>query len=63
MVYEGIMKEGGIMKADISNEIIKLVGHICQAVQKKSKENQTLFVKKCLKRLKVVFTTFLLVCF
>ena len=53
MVYNGIMKAGGIMKIDISNEIFDFVGRLhrlYQVVQKESKENQTLFEKKRLKR-------------
>ena len=53
MVYEGIMKEGGIMKADISNEMIDYIGRshrLYQVAQKESRENQTLFPKKRLER-------------
>lgn len=47
------MKEGGIMKFDISNEKIDYVGRshrLYQATQKVSKENQTLSAKKPLER-------------
>ena len=50
------MKEGGIMKFDISNEKIDYVGRshrLYQATQKVSKENQTLCAKKPLERKRV----------
>ena len=53
MVYEGIMKEGRIIKADISNEMIDYVGRshrLYQAAQKESKENQILPAKKRLEK-------------
>ena len=53
MVYENIVKKGGIMKVDISNEIIYYVGRshqLYQTTQKVSQENQTPFEKKPLER-------------
>ena len=53
MVFEGIMKEGGIMKVDVSNEMIDYVGRshqLYQAAQKETKENQALFEKKRMER-------------
>ena len=54
------MKEGGIMKFDISIEKIDYVGRshrLYQATQKVSKENQTLCTKKPLERKRVNYET------
>lgn len=52
MVYEGVMKEGGIKKVDISNEMIILVGHIrsIKKHRRSAKKTKTFFEKKHLER-------------
>ena len=38
--YEGIIKEGGIMKVDISNEMIMLVGHTIKRHRRRAKKTK-----------------------
>lgn len=46
MVYEGIIKESGIMKVGISNEMIMLVGHIDSIKQHRRRSKKTKYFLK-----------------
>ena len=54
-VYEGIMKEGGIMKVHISNEMIDYVSRttLSSGTEREQRKTQKLFEKKRLERKKV----------
>ena len=52
MLYEGLMKDGEIMKVDIRNKMIDYVGRshrLYQAAQKESKEHQIPYEKNAYK--------------